>query len=45
MGRLGVLGPTCHLTDDKIRLHAFYCMLRVSLVQYLRSGRGCPSSS
>ena len=29
-------GPTCHWTDDKIRLHAFYCMLGVSPLQYLR---------
>lgn len=29
-------GPMYHWTDDKIRLHAFYCMLGVSLLQYLR---------
>ena len=29
-------GPMYHWTDDKIRLNAFYCMLGVSLLQYLR---------
>ena len=24
-----------HLTDSKIRIHAFYCMLGISLLQYL----------
>lgn len=29
------LGPLHHWTDSKIRVHAFYCMLGVSLLQYL----------
>ena len=29
-------GPMFHWTDSKIRVHAFYCMLGVSLMQYLR---------
>jgi transposase len=28
-------GPMHHWTDSKIRIHAFYCMLGVSLLQYL----------
>ena len=28
-------GPMHHWTDSKIRVHAFYCMLGVSLLQYL----------
>jgi transposase len=28
-------GPMYHWTDRKIRVHAFYCMLGVSLLQYL----------
>lgn len=28
-------GPMYHWTDDKIRIHAFYCMLGVSLLQYI----------
>jgi transposase len=28
-------GPMYHWTDRKIRIHAFYCMLGVSLLQYL----------
>ena len=28
-------GPMYHWTDSKIRIHAFYCMLGVSLLQYL----------
>ena len=29
-------GPMYHWTDQKIRVHAFYCMLGISLLQYLR---------
>ncbi len=29
-------GPMFHWTDSKIRVHAFYCLLGVSLLQYLR---------
>lgn len=29
-------GPVFHWTDSKIWVHAFYCMLGVSLLQYLR---------
>ena len=29
-------GPTYHWTDQKIRVHAFYCMLGISLLQYIR---------
>jgi transposase len=29
-------GPMYHWTDQKIRVHAFYCMLGVSLLQYIR---------
>jgi len=28
-------GPMYHWTDSKIRIHAFYCMLGISLLQYL----------
>jgi transposase len=28
-------GPMYHWTDNKIRVHAFYCMLGVSLLQYV----------
>ncbi len=28
-------GPPHHWTDSKIRVHAFYCLLGVSLMQYL----------
>lgn len=28
-------GPMYHWTDSKIRLHAFYCMLGISLLQYV----------
>jgi len=28
-------GPMYHWTDSKIRVHAFYCMLGISLLQYL----------
>jgi transposase len=29
-------GPMYHWTDQKIRVHAFYCMLGISLLQYIR---------
>lgn len=29
-------GPMHHWTDSKIRIHAFYCMLGISLLNYLR---------
>lgn len=29
-------GPMYHWTDSKIRVHAFYCMLGISLLNYLR---------
>jgi transposase len=28
-------GPMYHWTDSKIRVHAFYCMLGISLLQYV----------
>jgi transposase len=28
-------GPMYHWTDQKIRVHAFYCMLGISLLQYI----------
>jgi len=28
-------GPMHHWTDRKIRIHAFYCMLGISLLQYV----------
>jgi transposase len=30
-------GPMYHWTDSKIRVHAFYCMLGISLLNYLRN--------
>ena len=30
-------GPLHHWTDSKIRVHAFYCMLGLSLLQHVRS--------
>jgi transposase len=30
-------GPMYHWTDSKIRVHAFYCMLGISLLSYLHS--------
>jgi transposase len=37
-------GPMYHWTDHKIRVHAFYCMLGLSLLNYLhtRARRVCP---
>jgi transposase len=37
-------GPMYHWTDSKIRVHAFYCMLGISLLNYLHSlaRRVCP---
>jgi transposase len=40
-------GPMYHWTDQKIRVHAFYCMLGISLLQYVRRqaekhGQGSP---
>ncbi len=40
-------GPMHHWTDSKIRVHAFYCMLGVSLLQYVHrqaqaAGRASP---
>jgi len=29
-------GPMYHWTDQKMRVHAFYCMLGISLLQYIR---------
>jgi transposase len=29
-------GPMYQWTDQKIRIHAFYCMLGISLLQYVR---------
>jgi hypothetical protein len=29
-------GPMHHWTDRKIRIHAFYCMLGISLLQYVQ---------
>jgi transposase len=29
-------GPMHHWTDSKIRVHAFYCMLGISLLEYLQ---------
>ena len=28
-------GPMYHWTDRKIHIHAFYCMLGISLLQYV----------
>jgi transposase len=30
-------GPMYHWTDSKIRVHAFYCMLGITLLNYLHS--------
>jgi transposase len=30
-------GPMYHWTDSKIRVHAFYCMLGISLLNYLHT--------
>ncbi len=37
-------GPIYHWTDSKIRVHAFYCMLGISLLSYLhaQSPKVCP---
>jgi transposase len=37
-------GPMYHWTDSKIRVHAFYCMLGISLLNYLhaQARRECP---
>jgi len=37
-------GPIYHWTDSKIRIHAFYCMLGISLLNYLhaQAKRVCP---
>jgi len=37
-------GPMYHWTDSKIRVHAFYCMLGISLLNYLhtQANRVCP---
>lgn len=37
-------GPVYHWTDSKIRVHAFYCMLGISLLNYLhgQAQRVCP---
>jgi transposase len=37
-------GPMYHWTDSKIRIHAFYCMLGISLLNYLHAQalRVCP---
>jgi len=37
-------GPMYHWTDSKIRVHAFYCMLGISLLNYVRSQvqKACP---
>jgi transposase len=37
-------GPIYHWTDSKIRIHAFYCMLGISLLNYLhvKSQSVCP---
>jgi transposase len=37
-------GPMYHWTDSKIRVHAFYCMLGISLLNYLRAQaqKACP---
>jgi len=29
------MGPLYHWTDQKIHVHAFYCMLGISLLQYI----------
>ena len=37
-------GPLYHWTDSKIRVHAFYCMLGISLLNYLhaQAQKACP---
>jgi hypothetical protein len=37
-------GPMYHWTDSKIRVHAFYCMLGISLLNYIhaQARRACP---
>ena len=37
-------GPMYHWTDSKIRVHAFYCMLGISLLNYIHAQacRACP---
>lgn len=37
-------GPMYHWTDSKIRIHAFYCMLGISLLNYLHAKvqKACP---
>src|SRR5215831_6023103 len=37
-------GPMYHWTDNKIRVHAFYCMLGISLLNYVRTQvqKACP---
>jgi transposase len=37
-------GPMYHWTDSKIRVHAFYCLLGISLLNYLRAQvqKACP---
>src|SRR5512143_4008269 len=37
-------GPMYHWTDSKIRVHAFYCMLGISLLNYLdaQAQKVCP---
>jgi transposase len=37
-------GPMYHWTDSKIRVHAFYCMLGISLLNYLHAQvqKACP---
>ena len=34
-------GPMYHWTDSKIRVHAFYCMLGISLLNYLHAQARC----
>ncbi len=34
-------GPMYHWTDSKIRVHAFYCMLGISLLQYVHRQAQC----
>jgi hypothetical protein len=37
-------GPMYHWTDSKIRIHAFYCMLGISLLNFLhaQAQKACP---
>jgi transposase len=35
-------GPMCHWTDSKIRVHAFYCMLGISLLNFLHAHSKLP---